>query len=81
MGYCMSVSTRSSIFRGAFARAWRSLKGFAQGFAFWSAIGLPFIAVPLLLSGLGTTEETMAFLALLIGNVLALIGGRGYAQR
>lgn len=74
----MSVHTRPSIFQGAFARAWRSVKGFAQGFAFWSAIGLPFISVPLLLSGLGTAGETMAFLALLFANVLALIAGRGY---
>jgi hypothetical protein len=77
----MSVHTRSSIFQGVFARAWRSLKEYAQGFAFWTAVGLPFISVPFLLSGLGTTGETMAFLALLFANVLALIAGRGHAAR
>jgi len=75
----MSVHTRPSIFHDAFARAWRSVKEFTQGFAFWSAIGLPFISVPLLLTGLGTTGETMAFLGLLVANVLALIIGRGHA--
>lgn len=74
----MSVQTRPSIFQGTVARAWRSVKGYAQGFAFWVAIGLPFISVPLLLSGLGTAGETMAFLTLLFANVLALIAGRGY---
>lgn len=74
----MSVSNRSWTVQGAFSRAWRSLKGVAQGFAFWSAIGLPFISVPLLVSGLGTTGETMAFLGLLLVNVLALIVGKGH---
>jgi len=76
----MSVHTRSSTLQAAFANAWRSLKRFGEGFAFWSAIGLPFLSVPLLLSGLGSAGETMAFLALLVANVLALVAGRGHAS-
>lgn len=43
---------------------------------FWSAVALPFLHIPLLVSGLDTTAQTMTFLALLSLNVLALVVGR-----
>lgn len=45
---------------------------------FWSAVALPFLHIPLLISGLETTAQTLAFLALLFVNVLALVVGRQY---
>ena len=51
-----------------------------QGVAFWAAIALPFVQVPLLLSGLGESTTVVAFLALLAVNVLALYVGHTYGQ-
>lgn len=45
---------------------------------FWTAIALPFLYVPLLITGLGTPGETMTFLALLALNVVALLAGHSY---
>lgn len=49
-----------------------------QGVAFWAAIALPFVQVPLLLSGLGESTTVFAFLTLLAANVLALYVGHTY---
>jgi hypothetical protein len=48
--------------------------------SFWSAVALPFLSAGLLASGLGTTGETAAFLALVGLNVLALVAGHGHAR-
>ncbi|WP_436927443.1 hypothetical protein [Halosimplex amylolyticum] len=46
------------------------------GFAFWAAVALPFLHLPLLLAtGLSTEPYTNAFVALLVANVLALLVG------
>jgi hypothetical protein len=74
----MSVHNRPSTLYPVSAYAWRSVKQYSKCLAFWSAIGLPFVIVPLLLSGLATPAETMAFLGLLFTNVLALIAGRNH---
>ncbi|CCQ33777.1 hypothetical protein HLRTI_001696 [Halorhabdus tiamatea SARL4B] len=58
----------------------RHLLGPVQGVAFWAAIALPFLQVPLLLSGLGESTTLLAFLALLAINVLALYVGHTYGQ-
>lgn len=50
-----------------------------QATGFWVAIALPFLHVPLLLSGLETGSETALFLFLLGLNTLALLLGRDYA--
>lgn len=47
--------------------------------AFWSAIALPLLYVPLLAAGLGTTQDLLLFLGLFVLHVIALIGGRSYA--
>ena len=44
--------------------------------AFWSAVGLPLLYVPILIGGLSIAPDV--FLALLGGHVLALIGGRNH---
>lgn len=47
--------------------------------AFWSAVALPFIYVPLLLVGIETQTEAAAFLLLVVAHVVALVIGRSYA--
>jgi len=47
---------------------------------FWAAIALPFLYVPLLVTGLGTSAETTTFFALLILNVVALLAGHSYKR-
>jgi len=42
---------------------------------FWAAIVLPFLHVPLLLTGLETETQTMAFVLLLVCNAMALLVG------
>ncbi|MEF8979949.1 MAG: hypothetical protein V5A39_13960 [Haloarculaceae archaeon] len=43
--------------------------------AFWAAIALPFLHLPLLVSGLDSETRILAFVALLACNVLALLVG------
>jgi len=47
---------------------------------FWSAVALPFLHIPLLLTGLDGTAEVGAFLALFALNVVALVLGHGYGD-
>ena len=47
--------------------------------AFWSAVALPFLHLPLLLlTGLSSQSTTTAFLALIALNVVALLVGHPY---
>lgn len=48
--------------------------------AFWTAVALPFLYVPLFLSGLDTTSEALSFLGLLLLNVIALVVGHPHAD-
>ncbi len=45
--------------------------------AFWIAVALPFLSLPLLVGGLDGSEPTV-FAALLAANVVALVIGHGY---
>lgn len=47
---------------------------------FWTAVVLPFLHVPLLLSGLSTTPETVAFAALLGLNVFSVVVGHRHRR-
>lgn len=58
-----------------------SLKQPAQFLAFWAAVTLPFVHLPLLSRGLGNPNVSLAFLVLLMINVLALYVGHGYNQK
>ncbi|OIB59131.1 hypothetical protein [Natrialba sp. SSL1] len=51
-----------------------------RAIAFWSAIVLPFVYVPLLLTGLSTWVESMLFLFLLGCNLVALYVGHEHCQ-
>ncbi|MDL5361509.1 hypothetical protein [Halalkalicoccus sp. NIPERK01] len=49
-----------------------------EAIAFWSAIALPFLYLPLLVSGLGSTAQLTAFLALLALHAVTIVGGHRY---
>jgi hypothetical protein len=53
-------------------------KGRALGF--WTAIGLPFLYIPLLAIGLENRHDLLLFLALLVVHVLALFAGRSHRR-
>jgi hypothetical protein len=48
--------------------------------AFWSAVVLPFLHVPLVASGLGSPGERHAFVALLALNAVALYAGHPHGD-
>lgn len=48
------------------------------GVAFWAAVALPFLYLPLLAAGLDTTRLQAAFLVLLALNVVTLLIGHSY---
>lgn len=49
-----------------------------RGVAFWAAIALPFVQVPLVLSGLDEKTTVVAFVGLLVLNIFALYVGHTY---
>lgn len=51
-----------------------------EAVAFWSAVALPFLYLPLLLSGLDTTDQVTAFILLVGLNVVALVIGHRYGR-
>ncbi|MFB6202675.1 MAG: hypothetical protein ABEI98_11790 [Halorhabdus sp.] len=51
-----------------------------RGVAFWTAIALPFVQLPLLVSGLNQPTTALAFFALLAVNVFALYVGHAYRR-
>lgn len=48
---------------------------------FWTAVALPFLHIPLLLTGLEGAADTVVFLALFALNVLALVVGHGHGSK
>jgi len=54
------------------------LKAGLTGVAFWSAIVLPFLHLPLLATGLESASVTIAFVVLVALNVLAVVVGQSY---
>jgi hypothetical protein len=46
-----------------------------QRAAFWAAIALPFLHLPLLVTGLESEGKTLAFALLIVLNVVALVAG------
>jgi hypothetical protein len=53
------------------------LRPLLQATAFWSAVAMPFLYVPLLVGGL-TDGEAVTFIGLLFLNVVALVLGHGH---
>ena len=65
---------------GGLGRLARTLKTPVQALSFWSAIGLPFVQLTLLIQGLENAESVLLFFGLLVLNVVALYIGHGYKQ-
>jgi hypothetical protein len=61
-------------------RVTRSVLKPVRVLGFWSAVALPFLHIPLLLTGLDSGAETFAFLALFAMNVLALVVGHSHGD-
>lgn len=53
------------------------LRPLLQATAFWSAVAMPFLYLPLLVGGL-TGGEAVTFIGLLFLNVVALVLGHGH---
>ncbi|GAD52830.1 hypothetical protein MBEHAL_1590 [Halarchaeum acidiphilum MH1-52-1] len=49
-----------------------------EALGFWSAIALPFLYVPLVVSGLQTTSAQYACILLIVLHVVSLVAGREY---
>ncbi|WP_299268971.1 hypothetical protein [Halorientalis sp.] len=64
--------------RPALAQYGTGLKAGVTGLAFWSAIVLPFLYLPLLAYGLRSRSMAGAFVGLLVLNVVAAVIGHRY---
>ncbi|WP_277542013.1 hypothetical protein [Haloarcula laminariae] len=58
----------------------RSLVTPIRGVAFWTAVALPFLYLPLLATGLQSSAVRTAFGALLLANAVSLLVGHSYAR-
>lgn len=63
---------------GAPAGGWGSIRRAVRAAAFWLAVMLPFLYVPLLAAGVGTVGARRALLLLVGLNGVALYVGRGH---
>ena len=62
------------------ARYGTGLKAGVTSVAFWSAIVLPFLHLPLLATGLKQTSVRIAFVLLVMLNVLAVVLGQHHSM-
>jgi len=69
------TTDRSRVGRDLFGH----LRGAITAAAFWLAIPLPFLYVPVLLSGLKTQSEYLVFVGLVVAHVAVLSVGHPYA--
>jgi len=61
-------------------RVTRSVLKPVRVLGFWTAVALPFLHIPLLLTGLDGASDTFAFLTLFVLNVLALLVGHPHGD-
>lgn len=74
-----SANTDTKQFLNRSIRLWLSaLARPLEAVAFWSAIALPFLYLPILVSGLESTAQLTAFLALLALHTVAIVSGHRY---
>ena len=62
------------------SRAARLLRRPVEAFAFWTAILLPFVYLPMLFGGFETTTSVLLFAGLLAANGVALLVGHGHKR-
>jgi hypothetical protein len=58
----------------------RTIAAPASALAFWSAIALPALYIPLLFTGLSTVPDLALFLGLFGLHLVALVGGQSYRR-
>jgi VIT1/CCC1 family predicted Fe2+/Mn2+ transporter len=58
-----------------------SLRTLVRAIAFWTAVLLPLVYVPLLATGLDSVPMALTFVALMTVNVCALVVGQPYGRR
>lgn len=76
-----SVESASNVPAGSLlAGSKRMVVGSISALAFWSAIALPVLYLPLLAKGLSSVDDLLAFLALLGVHILALLAGRSHRR-
>lgn len=57
-----------------------TLSRIVRATAFWIAVLLPFLYVPLLLHGISGRDEQTAFVGMVVLNVCAFVVGHGYRR-
>lgn len=62
------------------ANVQQTLGWLVRATAFWLAIALPFLYLPLVLGGLAGRAELLAFAGLVVLNLVALVIGHGYRR-
>jgi len=58
----------------------RTLVAPIRGVAFWTAVALPFLYLPLLATGLQSSAVRTAFGVLVLANIVTLLVGHSYAR-
>lgn len=72
---------RSALVRaGSVVQSGETVLSSVRVLAFWVAVALPFLYLPLLFTGLETTATTVAFIALLAVNAIALFVGHAHRR-
>lgn len=61
-------------------KAQAKLAWLSRAVAFWLAIALPFLYLPLLAGGLDGKAEAFAFVGLMVVNLVALVVGHEYGR-
>lgn len=72
---------RSSRFASALSSVlseYQALLHAVEAVAFWAAVAMPFVYLPLLITGIETASEGIALVALIAIHVVALVVGRRY---
>jgi len=75
-----SVNELFAIVDDAVPSVGHRLLGPIRGLAFWLAIALPFLYLPLLATGLQSSAVRSAFGVLVLSNVVALLVGHSHAS-
>ena len=82
-GHIMSSSSVNELFalvNDAVPSVGQTLVAPIKGVAFWTAIALPFLYLPLLATGLQSSGVRTAFGVLVLANALTLLVGHSYAR-
>lgn len=73
-----STQVRETLRDSRAARLSALLRRPVEALAFWAAIVLPFVYLPLLVGGFETTTDLLLFAGLIVANVVALLVGHDH---